>query len=84
MREELAEGREPVVPLLGAVLLYKYQRITQRQLNEALEQQRKETGPNRRRLGEILLATGAITRRQLEEALEHQRVFVREKEAAHV
>ncbi len=84
MREELAEGREPVVPLLGAVLLYKYQRITQRQLNEALEQQRKETGENRRRLGEILLAMGAITRRQLDEALEHQRVFVRDKEATHV
>ncbi len=84
MREELAEGREPVVPLLGALLLYKYQRITQRQLNEALQQQRKETGENRRRLGEILVALGAITRRQLEDALEHQRVFVREKDAAHV
>lgn len=84
MREELAEGREPLVPLLGALLLYKLQRITQRQLNEALEQQRKEAGENRRRLGEILLAMGAITPRQLEEALEHQGSFVRGKDAAHV
>jgi len=84
MREELAEGREPVVPLLGALLLYKFQRITQRQLNEALERQRNETGEDRRRLGEILLAMGAITPRQLGEALEHQRTVVHEKEAAHV
>lgn len=83
MREELAEGREPLVPLLGALLLYKFQRITQRQLNEALERQRKEAGKDRRRLGEILLAMGAITPRQLEEALDHQHSLVREKDVAH-
>ncbi len=83
MREELAEGREPLVPLLGALLLYKFQRITQRQLNESLARQRKQAGKDRRRVGEILLAMGAITPGQLVEALEHQRSFVREKDAAH-
>jgi len=78
MREGLAEGEEPLVPLLGALLIYKYQRITRRHLNEALEQQHKER-ENRRRLGEILLEMGAITRSQLEEALEFQRSVLREK-----
>ncbi len=79
LREETAEGREPLVPLLGAVLLYKYQRITQQQLNEALGKQRKEK--HKRRVGEILLAMKAVTRSQLQEALEYQQSFLRDKEA---
>jgi len=78
MQEGLAEGEAPLLPLLGALLVYKYQRITQRQLNEALEQQHKER-KNRRLLGEILLEMKAITQSQLEEALEFQRSVLRDR-----
>lgn len=68
--EESSEAREPSMPLLGALLVYKYQLITHRQLREALEEQRK-TVP-RRRLGEILVLKGLITVRELEEVLSFQ------------
>ena len=77
LREGPPSGQEPLVPLLGALLLYKYQCITQRQLNDALARQRRER--NKRRLGEILVSMEAITRRQLEEALEYQRSVLRQK-----
>jgi len=80
MQEAITEGGEPLVPLLGALLIYKYQRITQKALNEALERQHKE-GENRRRIGQILLEMGAITPPQLDEALEFQRSVLREKTA---
>jgi hypothetical protein len=69
---------EPVVPLLGAILVHKYRWITQQQLDYALEQQRRE-GPGRPRLGEILLDTGAISLSRLEQALEHQRMLLQER-----
>jgi hypothetical protein len=78
MEEELSEGQQPLVPLLGALLAYKYKRITQKQLNEALERQQKER-QNRRRLGEILVQMGAITRPELEEALKDQRSVLSQK-----
>jgi hypothetical protein len=68
--EEPAEAGEPSMPLLGALLVYKYQVITHRQLREALEEQKK-TIP-RRRLGEILVLKGLITIGELEEALSFQ------------
>ncbi len=68
--EEPTGGREPSVPLLGALLVYKYQVITHRQLREALDEQKK-TAP-RRRLGEILVLKGLITVGELEEALSFQ------------
>ncbi len=78
--EESLRKQEPVVPLLGALLVYKYRYVTQHQLNEALETQRREA-PKRRRLGEILMGMGALTASELDEALEHQRSIAREKEA---
>ncbi len=78
MPGEAPPPQEPLVPLLGALLVYKYQRITHKQLNEALAQQRKEQ-KNRRRLGEILLEMGAITEPQLEEALAQQRLVLDER-----
>lgn len=77
VREEASEEGEPLVPLLGAILLHKYGWITQQQLNEALRQQR-EAHAGRRPLGEILVSMGAITGPQLEEALEHQHSLTRE------
>ncbi len=68
--EETPEAREPLVPLLGALLVYKYELITDKQLQDALDEQRK-TVP-RRRLGEILVLKGLITLRELEEALASQ------------
>ena len=66
------DDRDPLVPLLGALLVYKYQYISQEQLNTALEQQRR-LRTTRHRLGEILLEMGIITRSQLLEALAYQR-----------
>jgi hypothetical protein len=65
--------RDPSVPMLGALLVYKYQVITKSQLERALELQEKQ-GPNRQRLGEILVSMDLITRDQLREALEYQRL----------
>lgn len=78
IRTEPDGDYEPVVPLLGAILVYKYGWITQQQLNHALERQRRE-GPGRPRLGEILLDAGAISPSRLEQALEHQRTLLRER-----
>lgn len=77
--EEAPEASEPLVPLLGALLVYKYQLITHKQLREALEEQRK-TVP-RRRLGEILVLRGLITLQELEEALAFQQPHVAEEAA---
>ena len=77
--EETPEAQEPLVPLLGALLVYKYQLITHKQLREALEEQRK-TVP-RRRLGEILVLRGLITLHELEESLAFQQPQVPEEEA---
>ncbi len=63
---------DPGIPMLGALLVYKYQALTEQQLERALEQQRKE-GPNNRRIGEILVDMGLISAADLQTALEHQR-----------
>jgi hypothetical protein len=78
--EESSEAKEPSMPLLGALLVYKYQLITHRQLREALEEQRK-TVP-RRRLGEILVLKGLITVRELEEVLSFQQSATLEEGAS--
>ncbi len=69
--EEVGQQRDILVPLLGALLIYKYQLISHGQLNEALAEQRKSKP--RRRLGQILLDRKLITRTQLDRALAHQR-----------
>jgi len=68
--EQPAGAHEPLVPLLGAILVYKYQYITQKQLQQALAEQ-AQSQP-RRRLGEILVLKGFLTASQLEEALNFQ------------
>jgi len=78
VRQEHPNEQEVVVPLLGALLIYKYQCLTHRELDEALREQR-EQGPGRRLIGQILVDMGAITTAQLDTALEHQRTLVREK-----
>jgi len=63
---------EPSVPMLGALLVYKYRFITEEQLAAALEVQRKET-QGQRRIGGILLDMGLLTMAELQEALSYQR-----------
>ena len=59
---------ERLVPLLGALLVYKYQLISHQQLAEAIQKQKT----SKKRIGEILMEMGLITDGQLQEALEHQ------------
>jgi len=80
--DELLVAPEAAVPMLGALLVYKYQFITEEQLTEALEIQRK-AGHNRPRIGTILLEMGVLTMAQLQEALAHQRsLAIRDGRAA--
>lgn len=65
-------GREPGMPKLGAILLYKFEALTEEQLGQALRKQREDP-EEERRLGEILLDLGFITEPQLKEALAYQR-----------
>jgi hypothetical protein len=81
MPKAASDEGEPVVPLLGALLVYKYQYVTQQQLNRALGRQRKE-GREKRRIGEILVGMKVVSSSQLQEALEHQRLVLRQKQAA--
>ncbi|MBN1459101.1 MAG: hypothetical protein JXA57_06165 [Armatimonadetes bacterium] len=81
VRGEPTDTGEPVVPLLGAILVYQFRWVTQQQLNRALEQQRSE-GRDKRRIGEILLDLEMITQAQLQEALDRQDSLLRDKHAA--
>ncbi len=65
--------------MLGALLVYKFQALTEEQLQKALEQQRKE-GSNKRRIGEILLDMGFISSTDLRKALDYQRSQARSKQ----
>lgn len=69
--DELPVGREVAIPMLGALLVYKYRMITEEDLERALAQQRVEGGE--RRLGGILLDLGLISAADLHTALEYQR-----------
>lgn len=73
-------GGEPAMPKLGAILVYKYQALTEEQLEQALEEQREEPEKGRR-LGEILLAMGFITEADLEKALEFQQSQAKARQA---
>ena len=70
--EDLPVEPEPSLPLLGAILIYKFRFISEDQLAAALEVQRKG-GPPRRLLGGILLDMGALSMAELQQALSYQR-----------
>jgi hypothetical protein len=70
--EDAAEPTGPGVPMLGALLVYKYQVITEGQLERVLKEQQRRKKP-RPRLGQLLLEMGLVTRSQLYRALEYQR-----------
>jgi len=68
------QSRDPTVPMLGALLVYKYQVITEAQLQRALEQQHKAKRKGRNMmLGEVLLEMGMVKEPQLRAALDYQR-----------
>jgi uncharacterized protein (DUF433 family) len=60
--------------MVGALLVYKYQALTEAQLQRALEQQQKEKRKGRNMLlGEVLLEMGMVKEPQLRAALDYQR-----------
>lgn len=69
-----------LLPLLGALLVYRYQAMSEEQLWRALEQQRRE-GRNGRRLGDILLEMRLVSATQLRKALEYQQMEADRKRA---
>jgi hypothetical protein len=80
MPEGVSAGGESVIPKLGALLVYKYQVITEEELEQALQRQREE--PEKwRRLGEVLLDMGLISVVDLNEALGYQRSQAAAKQA---
>lgn len=60
--------RERTIPYLGELLVYKHRIISEKQLQEALEEQRARGG----RLGQILVAMGHLEHSKLSEVLEDQ------------
>ena len=74
------EEREELVPLVGALLVYKYQLISHAQLQQALEEQRRST----RLIGEILVEQELVTEGQLQTALAHQQSYPKAREASSV
>jgi hypothetical protein len=79
---EHALGRDPdvLVPMLGALITYKYRWINEWQLEKVLETQRKQH-KQRKRLGDILLEMGLVTRSQLGIALDYQAAHLHDKRA---
>jgi len=72
--------RQPdvLVPMLGALLAFKFRFINEWQLQKALDLQRRDR-KHQRRLGSILIDLGFITRAQLDQALQAQRTYARLK-----
>jgi hypothetical protein len=68
-QREAYEAAVATAPRLGEVLVHRYHWITQQDLKQALDYQRR----NGRRVGEILIAMGAISSKQLMQALIEQR-----------
>jgi hypothetical protein len=74
------EPRDPRMPMLGALLVHKYQVITEGQLKQILAQQEKQR-PDRPRLGDMLVSMGLITKDQLREALRFQQAQAQRRQA---
>jgi len=60
--------RERAMPYLGELLVHKHQLISEKQLQEALAEQRRRGG----RLGQIMVAMGFLDHPKLSEVLEDQ------------
>jgi hypothetical protein len=64
-------AEQPALPLLGELLVHKYHLITEEQLAEALDKQRKHGG----QLGHILIAMELLDDEQLHKVLEDQHSY---------
>jgi hypothetical protein len=80
-RQTPVEEHKSVVPLLGELLVHKYEVITQQQLNRALEQQLREH-KSKPCLGVVLVGMGLVTPAQLQQALEDQRWHSHDRDEA--
>jgi hypothetical protein len=69
-----------LVPMLGALLAFRYRFINEWQLAKALAVQRKQRKP-KQSLGRILLDMGLVTQSQLRQALDYQKEYERRKRA---
>jgi len=75
-----SDDPDVLVPMLGALLAFRYRVINEWQLEKALAVQRKQRKP-RQSLGRILLDMGLVTRSQLQRALDYQKEYERGKRA---
>ncbi len=73
--EDAPAEHDPTMPMLGALLVYKYQVVTEGQLQRALDQQRRDR--RKPRLGDVLVEMELVTKRQLDKALEDQQQHLR-------
>jgi hypothetical protein len=67
-KQALPRRRDRAVPYLGELVVHKYQLVTEKQLQEALQQQRDRGG----RLGQIMVAEGYLDYPTLSRILEDQ------------
>lgn len=68
------------VPMVGALLAFRFRVINEWQLEKALAVQRKQRRP-KQSLGRILLDMGLVTQSQLQRALDYQKEYKRGKRA---
>ena len=73
-----ADEPDVLLPMLGALLVYKFRRLSEAKLYKALEAQQNQ-GKGRRMLGDILLDMGFVTPAQLRQALDYQQEYLRRK-----
>jgi hypothetical protein len=73
-----ADEPDVLLPMLGALLVYKFRRLSEAKLYKALEAQQNQ-GKRRRMLGDILLDMGFVTPAQLRQALDYQQEYLRRK-----
>lgn len=70
-----------VVPMIGALLAFRFRAINEWQLAKALAVQRKQRR-SKQSLGRILLDMGLVTQPQLRQALDYQKEYERRKRAS--
>ena len=69
-----------LVPMLGALLAFRFRVINEWQLEKALAVQRKQR-KHKQSLGRILLEMGLVTQSQLRQALDYQKEYEQQKRA---
>ena len=74
------DDQDVAVPMVGALLAFRFRFINEWQLEKALAVQRKQRKP-RQSLGRILLDMGLVTQSQLQRALDYQKEYENGKRA---